>query len=274
MGHCDLGEVRLFFTEDGSGDPPILLIHGWTCDSHDWSWQFDAFTGSHRVVAVDLRGHGRSSTPSSGYKPATMAADLAGLVRSLGLPPVVAVGHSMGALVASALAVEYPELVRAVVAVDPAYGLAGEVAAAVPALCDAMAVPGGLDVVATVLGGMEGSDTSAALRNWHRRRVLGMDQEVVAACARGMYKDADQFGLRQAASDYLRKRSCPTLAVWVSAEAAQWEQSLMDNPSDKCVNWSGAGHWLHQERPEEFNELVLSWVRVLPDAVTGSGPNN
>ena len=66
MAFAELGDVRLFFTDDGEGGPPMLFVHGYTCDSHDWSWQLAHFGATHRVIAVDLRGHGRSSVPDGG----------------------------------------------------------------------------------------------------------------------------------------------------------------------------------------------------------------
>jgi pimeloyl-ACP methyl ester carboxylesterase len=59
--------AKLFMTEVGTGRN-VMLLHGWTCDSHDWSWQLPLFEGKYRVVAADLRGHGRSEVmPSGGY---------------------------------------------------------------------------------------------------------------------------------------------------------------------------------------------------------------
>ena len=121
MAFADLGEVQMFFTDEGTGDPPLVFVHGYTCDSHDWSWQLPHFTQEHRVLAVDLRGHGRSSAPPDGYSPEELASDVAALLESLHVARVVAVGHSLGGAVVSALAVEYPDLVAALVCVDPAY---------------------------------------------------------------------------------------------------------------------------------------------------------
>jgi pimeloyl-ACP methyl ester carboxylesterase len=119
----------MFFTDEGAGDPPLLFVHGYSCDSHDWSWQLPHFTQEHRVLAVDLRGHGRSSAPPNGYAAEQLASDVAALLESLDVPPVVAVGHSLGGAVVSALAVEYPALVAALVCVDPAYLLPDETGA-------------------------------------------------------------------------------------------------------------------------------------------------
>jgi pimeloyl-ACP methyl ester carboxylesterase len=48
--------VRLAYTEAGSGDPPLLFVHGWCCDHSYFQPQFEHFQRGHRVVAVDLRG--------------------------------------------------------------------------------------------------------------------------------------------------------------------------------------------------------------------------
>ena len=137
MPFAELGEVSLFYTDAGAGDPPILFVHGYSCDSHDWSWQLPHFASTHRVIAVDLRGHGRSSVPEDGYDPSQYAADLAALLERQSVAPVVAIGHSLGGAIVSALAVEHAEMVRAVVVVDPAYLLREERAGAVAATMEA-----------------------------------------------------------------------------------------------------------------------------------------
>ena len=60
--------AKLFTTEVGAGKD-VMFLHGWTCDSHDWSWQLPLFESKYRVVAADLRGHGRSEVmPSGAYR--------------------------------------------------------------------------------------------------------------------------------------------------------------------------------------------------------------
>jgi pimeloyl-ACP methyl ester carboxylesterase len=50
------GAVSLFYTDDGSGDPPLLFVHGFSCDGHDWSWQITHFVDRHRVITFDNKG--------------------------------------------------------------------------------------------------------------------------------------------------------------------------------------------------------------------------
>jgi pimeloyl-ACP methyl ester carboxylesterase len=264
VSFTQFAEVRTFFTDEGAGDPPVLFVHGWTCDSLDWSWQLPAFTARHRVLAADIRGHGRSSRPAKGWDPRTMAGDVAELLDSLGAGPVVAVGHSLGGMIASALAVQRPELVRAVVAVDPAYGVAGPMAEMIGGLYDILRSDAGAGTAAAALAAVEGTQTSEALRALHRRRVLGCDPTVLAEAFNAMYEPADQFGFRAASETYLAQRHCPVLAIHQSADTGDWERSIAQHSYSRTVVWEDSGHWLHQVRPDEFNALVLSWIAGLP----------
>ncbi|MGI5458528.1 alpha/beta fold hydrolase [Streptomyces sp. CA-249302] len=266
---------RLFHTDegpvgDGAGET-LLLVHGGTCDSHDWSAQIGAFATRHRVLAPDLRGHGHSTGLTGGMRPRDFATDLAELLDGIDPGPVVVVGHSMGALVASVLAVEHPSLVRAVVAVDPGYGFEAEF---VPQLAAAFRVPDPVATAAAVLGGLENPATAGAedaLRVWHRRRVLGMDPMTVRDVFHGMFDEtAAPLTARPGVESYLARRACPVLSVSAAASLkakgvdADWEESLSRHPYSASVVLDGVGHWLFQERPAEFNALVLSWIEGLP----------
>ncbi|GAA2213861.1 alpha/beta hydrolase [Nonomuraea monospora] len=270
MGHLIVGDGQLFYTDEGTGDESVLFVHGGTCDSHDWAPQIEPFAVRHRVIAPDLRGHGRSSAVSGGLAPRDFADDLAALLDHLGGRPAVVVGHSLGAAVASVLAVERPDLVRAVVAVDPAYGFDPEFAAGVAA---AFRAPDPVAVAAAVLAGMEAAVIEpglAWLATWHRRRTLGTAPEVAAGVFQGLFDAPNEVTLRPGAEDYLRRRACPVLTVSSDASLKAkgidlgWEQAVSPHPYSAAVAWDGVGHWIHQERVAEFNELVLGWIAALP----------
>jgi pimeloyl-ACP methyl ester carboxylesterase len=273
MPFADVGAVRLFYTDEGAGDPAVLLVHGWSCDSHDWSWQIPAFAGKHRVIAVDNRGHGRSSVPVGGYTPRSFAADLAELLKTVNSGPVVAVGHSLGGIIVSVLAVEYPELVRAVVAVDPAYGgVDREGADTATRILAGLRGPSGHAVAAAAFVGMEAEATPSALLTWHSRRTLGMPIDVVVDTLAGILEGEDKLGFRQESERYLQRRQCPVLAVYRDRARADWDATTHRHPYSKRVAWDGSGHWLHQERPAEFNSLVLNWISGLPRSSTSASP--
>ncbi|QXE34559.1 alpha/beta hydrolase [Streptomyces sp. GMY02] len=269
MTHVTVNDTQLFYTDEGQGDETLLLIHGGTCDSHDWAPQMAPFTARHRVVAVDLRGHGRSQEARTTHRPADYATDLALLVELLGTGPVIAVGHSLGALVASVLAVEHPELVRAVVAVDPSWGFEAAFAAAT---AKAFRTPDPVGVAAAVLSQMEGSGpgTPAWLGDWHRRRALAMSPDVVSGIFLGIFDLESEKTVRGRAEEYLLRRSCPVLTVGAAASLkakgidGYWDKSVSAHPYSESVVWDGVGHWLFQERPDEFNALLLDWIAEFP----------
>jgi pimeloyl-ACP methyl ester carboxylesterase len=93
--------------------PLVILLHGF--GSFWWSWrhQLRGIAGP-RVIAVDLRGYGSSDKPPRGYDGWTLAGDAAGLIRALGHSSATLVGHADGGLVCWATSVLHPRLVRAI----------------------------------------------------------------------------------------------------------------------------------------------------------------
>lgn len=257
MPFADLGDVRLFFTDEGAGGLPLLLVHGYAADSHDWSWQLPALVGTRRVISVDLRGHGRSSAPPKGYTTRQFAEDLTGLLDHLGVARVVAVGHSMGASVVSALAVEYPDRVVGVVAVDPAYLYPDEIAGGIQPMLDLIADTDPVPFVQQLVGGMDSAARQPALRTWQVRRIAGMEAHVLR---QSLTAQTSGMALRSHSEPYLRRRRCPVLTFYADPARAGAEQALFADPRSRAVTWEGAGHWLHQERPAEFNALVTAWL--------------
>lgn len=100
---------------DGS---PIVLLHGFTAAIDWWDRMMPLLSREHRVVAVDLLGHGGSEKPASGYSMENQADLVAAALAGLGVRDATVVGHSMGGTVAIALAERSPRLVDRVVVSD------------------------------------------------------------------------------------------------------------------------------------------------------------
>jgi pimeloyl-ACP methyl ester carboxylesterase len=111
--------IKLAYDDRGAGDPIIVFVHGWTCDQSFFAPQAEHFAKRHRVVSVDLRGHGDSDKPHGPYPIGAYADDIAYLIVQLGLGKVVAVGHSMGGLAVAQLAASHPNCVAAIAMVEP-----------------------------------------------------------------------------------------------------------------------------------------------------------
>lgn len=108
---------RLFYLDSGAGQP-LILLHGWGADHTAWEPVSDRLRSKYRVIAIDLRGHGRSEAADS-YPFAALASDLFGLLNQLELSerPIL-VGHSMGGMVVQQFAVDYPEVAEAIIVID------------------------------------------------------------------------------------------------------------------------------------------------------------
>ena len=108
---------RFHVAEAGEG-PLVVLVHGFP--TFWWSWRHQLVSlaaAGYRAVAVDMRGYGGSDHTPHGYDPLTLAADIAGLIRTLGEQNAIVVGNGWGGLVAWTAASTYPDAIRALVAV-------------------------------------------------------------------------------------------------------------------------------------------------------------
>lgn len=111
--------VTLAFEDSNSGGAaPIVFIHGWGCNRDFFAPQVAYFCDSHRVISVDLRGHGESDAPQQEYTVAKFADDVAWICNELKLKQIALVGHSMGGTIALDLTARYPALVRSLVIID------------------------------------------------------------------------------------------------------------------------------------------------------------
>ncbi|MDL4771574.1 MULTISPECIES: alpha/beta fold hydrolase [Thermomonosporaceae] len=268
MPFADLGDVRLFYTDDAPGDgaadgTPVLLVHGFGADGLDWAWHIPALRAAgHRVIVPDLRGHGSSSAPEDGYRPEDLAGDLARLLDHLGVGRAVMFGHSMGAMVVTALALARPGLVRALVCADPGYGQPEEVASFLPALVDGLrqdphAAVLRMEPVLYVPG------TPAFVRASHTRKILATPAHVLSQAFPAMFTAAGAWGARPGSDGPVAARTCPVLTIWADEKSAAWENALLKHPASKAVAWPGSGHRLHEERPDRFLNAVKDWLEEL-----------
>lgn len=105
------GGLRMHVAEAGEG-PPLLLLHGWP--QHWWMWRnvIPALAQSHRVVCADLRGHGWTDAPPTGYAKERMASDVIALLDALGIERVGVMGHDWGGWIGYLLCLRQPERIE------------------------------------------------------------------------------------------------------------------------------------------------------------------
>lgn len=116
----DLGEM--FVREAGTEGPPIVLLHGWalTADLSWFSGVYEVAARCGRMLAPDIRGHGRGLRSDERFTLERAADDVAALLRHLDLSPAVLVGYSMGGSIALRMWERHPDTVRSMVLVSTA----------------------------------------------------------------------------------------------------------------------------------------------------------
>jgi N-formylmaleamate deformylase len=111
--------TNLHYYRTGGEKPPLVLLHGITDDGLCWEPVTEALSANNDVIMVDVRGHGKSDAPESGYTYTTMATELEGLITGLKLEKPAVLGHSMGADLTLTFASLFPDLPRAILLEDP-----------------------------------------------------------------------------------------------------------------------------------------------------------
>jgi pimeloyl-ACP methyl ester carboxylesterase len=112
--------IQLHYQQFGEG-PPIVMIHGITGNLAIWHLEIvPALMSGYRMTTYDLRGHGYSDVPPTGYTTADHATDLRNLLDTLGIPRAHVIGHSFGADIALHFTILFPERVDRLVLVEPA----------------------------------------------------------------------------------------------------------------------------------------------------------
>jgi pimeloyl-ACP methyl ester carboxylesterase len=252
----ETGTAGIVFDSAGEGDPHMLFLHGWCGDRSFFAPQFDYFSGSHRVVGVDLPGHGESRAPAA-YTIDGLAAGVAALGRELGLGRGVLVCHSLGAMVALALSRQAPELVSAVIMVDPP--------------------PLSKDVwkgfAASLLAGFEGPDPAAARRNFVEQMFLPTDDaDRRARIVKTMCAAPDDVAIAttkaMAAFDpaaILRGCQVPVVIISSAVPTNGSAYLLEVNPAIILGQTVGAGHFLQLEIPEQVNLMIERFLSISPE---------
>ena len=119
MPELEVNGTRLYYQQSGQG-PDVVLVHAVTSNQAVWMFTglVDTLAAHFRVTSYDLRGHGASDRPQTGYTSAAMAEDFKQLHSALGLEPAFLVGHSFGGVIALHAALHSPEAVAGVVLSD------------------------------------------------------------------------------------------------------------------------------------------------------------
>jgi pimeloyl-ACP methyl ester carboxylesterase len=239
--------VLIAFEEEGSG-PPVVLVHGITDNREIWDGTVSRLAGEYRCVRLDLRGHGQSGDAAD-YSPFTMASDVAAVVTGLGLERPALVGHSLGAVVATAYATGAPAC--CVVNVDQLLRF-GDFGAALAPMESALRGEGFRETMSAMFAAMAGDRLPPDARAYLDEREAGARQDVVLGVWDLVFKTpVDE--LTSMAEQLLPAVTVPYLALHGSDPGpgyAEWLTGLV--PTASVEVWDGLGHFLLLAEPDRF----------------------
>jgi pimeloyl-ACP methyl ester carboxylesterase len=281
--------ARFHVAELGEG-PVVVLLHGFPQFWWTWRHQLPILAeAGYRAVAMDLRGYGASDKPPRGYDTMTSAADVAGVVRSLGESQAVVVGHDWGGWVAWSMPGLAPRVTRAVAVLGAAHPLllrtafgtalvhgaqARAAASAVlafqlPVLPErALAGGSGVRDVLRAWGG-PGYPDAATLQRYERAMqvpfVAHTSLEYVRWALRSRYRrDGRRFAA--AVRDPV---TVPVLSLHGGLDPFVAPATAARSKDWAAGTWAhevlpAAGHFLPEEAPDLVGEILLGWLKELP----------
>lgn len=259
--------ARLYCRAEGTGEPALVFVHGGGVDHSTWDEHLEHFAPHHRVVAMDLRGHGQSD-PASDYTADVMSADLATIIDQLDIAPAVIIGASRGGGIANRVAVDYPGRVKALVFVD--YGAAQTRSDETPWKTTAEESQAMLESLATewresgarrlVDSWFPEPDVPEALKERLANLCRKTPPEVVVEMRR---RDNEQKD-REA---YLGRIAVATLILQSGAgrhQGREQGQFIHERvPGSKLHYFEGRGHGFFMSAPEEFWQRVDEFLVTL-----------
>lgn len=257
--------VEIAWDSRGSGEPALVLVHGWVSDRTVWRNQVNVLAQEHRVVTLDLPGSGRSGAQRAEWSVEVLGDDIARVVDSLGLRRVVLVGHSLGGQACLAAAGRLRGRVIGVVGIDTLHDVEYRFTQqVVNGMNDAFAAnyPGQVDMM---VRSVFPADAPAELVDWVVERALVQDQAAALSVLRS-YPNLDMPALVAGADVPIRcinagadARDVPTEQVG-KVPTTQVARNRRYGDFD-AMFLPGRGHYLMLTEADAVNEAIMRWAR-------------
>jgi sigma-B regulation protein RsbQ len=253
--YANLDGNRVYYEVAGKGEPAVVFVHGWTCDTTFWRDQRSPVAKKHRAVFLDLPGHGRSDKPEQRYDLPLFSRAVLAVMDAAKVPRAVLVGHSMGTGVIRQLYADQPDRVLGIVSVDgmvlrnPSDSLKKMVAE----WNTSMRGPSGLEVRRKFIESMFTDATTPELRKHITTSMLAAPEHVAAGA------------LHNAMASPLwnnpRPVTVPVLAVNKANKDDRYRRTHEESFSRlEYHELDKVSHFLQMEAPERFNSLLLAFL--------------
>lgn len=255
VGRITREDVGLAYEDLGTGELPLVLIHGVACHRGFWAPQLAHFSSDHRIVAVDLRGHGDSDAPVQRYSIDGFAADVAWMCDRLGVCQPVVVGHSLGGLVALALAADYGDQIRACVLIDSVLLPSGNRRSVIEQLVEKLRSADGPDALREYFSVFFGPHDDPARTEWILSQAVRTPPHVTSSVWEQSLTSWDD-------ADVLRRCAIPVLYLDAGTPNADLTRAVRLRSELIIGRTVGSGHFSHLEVPEQVNAMIERFLAV------------
>jgi pimeloyl-ACP methyl ester carboxylesterase len=264
--------VRLFYELSGTGEVPLVFVHGSWESHHNWDLVVPGLAASFRVPTYDRRGHSESERPIEQGSVREDVADLAALIEHLGLAPAWVAGNSFGASITLRLAVERPDLLRGAIAHEPPLFSLLENDPSVAPMLEEVGKR-----IGTVVERIASGDRAGAAEQFVETVALGpgtwaqlppdLQQTFIKNAPTFLDETRDPEAL---AFDLARIKAVPrasllTMGAQSPPTFAPVVGKLADVlPGAEVVTFPGAGHIPHVTHPDAYIEAIMAFIRKNP----------
>ena len=247
--------VKISYDVQGEGQPALVFVHGWSCSREYWKEQVAHFAKKHKVVTIDLAGHGQSGLSRKDYTIEAFGKDVAAVAEKLNLNRIILVGHSIGGLVVVEAARQMPGRVVCLVGADEFHDIEkGFTEEDVKGLI-AMIEPDFVKGTQSFVRGMFPPDADPKLVEWVADGMSSADPKIGI----NVFRNLGNYDLKGAVGQI----EMPLYSI----SSDFWPMNLEGNKkyvnSFKLKLMPGIGHFVMLEDVEKFNKLLEEVVKEL-----------
>ena len=252
----------------GAGEPTLVFIHGWSCDARYWRPQVPHFSRKHRIVTLDLAGHGHSGSERSRYTMKSFGEDVRAVTEATGSQAVILIGHSMGGSVMAEAARLMPNRVIGLIGIDTLenieYPMTRQELGKLVAPLKTDFRSGSRKFVASMIA----SQTDPQLREWI---LSDMSAAPSAVAISAMNEMMAQYITGEAARIFEEIR-IPVVCVNGDLWPVNYEANRRHMFSFEAIILKEADHFIMLNRQDEFNSALEKAIDMVRKKSGCKGP--
>jgi len=245
----------------GAGEPTLVFVHGWSCDTRYWRAQVHVFSKKYRVVVLDLAGHGHSGMSRQKYTMGCFGEDVRAVTEAAGSHRVILIGHSMGGSVIAEAARLMPDRVIGLIGIDTLENIEYAMTHEELKKMIAPLEKNFRDGTRLFVGEMISSNTDPKLREWI---LSDMSSAPPSVAISAMNEMMTQYINGEAAKVFKEIRK-PVITVNGDLWPINFEANRRHMFSYDAIVLKEADHFLMMNRPLDFNKALDKAILMITE---------